>query len=97
MSGEQFNVSFVDSMIKMASDVWTPEWVKLVLRNRVVVKCSFKGGMDCKPEGKIFFVLKPLQNKKAQKNLRYLAKKQSFFLRKGLLFCRVPQILLALL
>ena len=53
--GEQFNVSFVDSMIEIALDVWTPEWVKLVLGNRVVVKCSFKGGMDCKPEGKILF------------------------------------------
>ena len=55
--GEQFNVSFVNSMIKMAQDNWTPEWVKLVLGNGVVVKCLFKGGLDCKPEGKIFFVL----------------------------------------
>ena len=53
--GEQFNVSFVNSMIKMARDNWTPEWVKLVLGNGVVVKCSFEGGLDCKPEGKIFF------------------------------------------
>ena len=55
--GHQFNVSFVDSMIKMAQNVWTPEWVKLVLGNGAVIKCSFDGGLDCKPEGKISFVL----------------------------------------
>ena len=54
--GEQFNVSFVNSMMKMAANSWTPEWVKLVLGNRVVIKCSFESsGIDCKPEGKISF------------------------------------------
>ena len=55
--GEQFNVTFVDSMMKMAKDAWTPEWVKLVLGNRAVIKCSFEGRFDCKPEGKVSFVL----------------------------------------
>ena len=41
--------------------------------------------------------LKPLQNKKGQKNLGYPTKKQSFYKEKRLLFCRVPQIFLALL
>ena len=36
--------------------------------------------------------LKPLQNKKGQKNLGYPTKKQSFYKEKRLLFCRVPQI-----
>ena len=40
--------------------------------------------------------LKPFQNKKGQRDLRYPTKKQSFF-REGLLFCRIPQIFLALL
>ena len=44
-----------------------------------------------------FPLLKPLQNKKGQKNLGYPKKKQSFFLIKGLLYFRVPQIFLALL
>ena len=57
LDGEQFNVSFVDSMMKMAADAWTPEWVKLVLGNEAVIKCSFEGRFDCKPEGKISFVL----------------------------------------
>ena len=56
LDGEQFNVSFVNSMMKMAANSWTPEWVKLVLGNRVVIKCSFESsGIDCKPEGKISF------------------------------------------
>ena len=36
--------------------------------------------------------LKPLQSKKGQKNLGYPRKKAVFFLIKGLLFSRVPQI-----
>ena len=40
--------------------------------------------------------IKPFQNKKDQNNLRYPAKKQSFS-KERLLFCQLPQILLALL
>ena len=40
---------------------------------------------------KCWQLLKPLQNKKGQKNLGYLTKKQSFYKEKRLLFCRVPQ------
>ena len=36
--------------------------------------------------------IKPLQNKKGQKNLGYPTRKQSFFFIKALLFYRVPQI-----
>ena len=52
-----------------------------------------------KLSGRIFTKknLRPLQNKKGQKNLGYPRKKQSFSLIKGLLFSRVPQIFLALL
>ena len=56
LDGEQFNISFVNSMMKMAANSWTPEWVKLVLGNEIVIKCSFESsGIDCKPEGKISF------------------------------------------
>ena len=36
--------------------------------------------------------LKLLQNKKGQKKFEVPSKKAVFFLRKGLLFCQVPQI-----
>ena len=34
-------------------NAWTPEWIKLVLKNGDVIKCTFDKYMDCKPEGKI--------------------------------------------
>ena len=46
--------------------------------------------------GKVYF-LKPFQNKKDKKNLRYPLKKQSFSKEKDCFFCRVPQIFLLFL
>ena len=52
-----------------AKEFWTPEWVKLVLRNGSVIKCSFDVSLGdkpsfskvmhflCKPEGNVFFIL----------------------------------------
>ena len=48
-------LSFFD--LTTTKDAWTPEWVKLVLGNGVVIKCTFNETMVCKPEGKISFVL----------------------------------------
>jgi hypothetical protein len=64
----------------------------------VTVKGTVFETMSCE-QSAIFFqiLLKPIQNKKGQKNLRYPTKKAVFFLIKGLLFCRAPQIFLALL
>ena len=60
-----------------ATEVWTPEWVKLVLRNGSVIKCSFDGSLEdkpsiffkvmhflCKPEGNVFlfYVYKNFDN-----------------------------------
>ena len=49
------NLTFFD--LTQAKDAWTPEWVRLVLGNGAVIKCSFNETMVCKPEGKISFVL----------------------------------------
>ena len=38
-------------------NAWTPEWIKLVLKNGDVIKCSFNRIMTCEPEGKISFVV----------------------------------------
>ena len=59
----QGNVTWHD--LASATDVWTPEWVKLVLGNGAVIKCSFGGSLGyryshfskfmvflCKPEEK---------------------------------------------
>ena len=57
------NVTYSD--LATATDGWTPEWVKLLLKDGAVIKCSFDGRIDgndeteptyldfdCKPEGK---------------------------------------------
>ena len=64
--------------------------------------CSFPGKKPSHssfPKGffQYILILKPLQNKKGQKNLRYPRKKQSFYKEKDCSFSRVPQIFLALL
>ena len=43
--------------LRSVQDAWAPEWVRLVLGNGEVLKCSFDEKMVCKPEGKISFVL----------------------------------------
>ena len=65
----QGNVTWHD--VASATDDWTPEWVKLVLRDEAVIKCSFgrtslgethyfstfskEIHFLCKPEGNFFF------------------------------------------
>ena len=71
----QGNVTWHDEA--SATEVWTPEWVKLVLRNGSVIKCSFDGSLEdkpsiffkvmhflCKPEGNVFlfYVYKNFDN-----------------------------------
>ena len=55
-AGVMGELSFNHNLTSL-KDAWTPEWVKLVLRNGDVIKCSFNDTMVCKPEGKISFVL----------------------------------------
>ena len=54
-------------------------------------------GCPFEKKEKGFFRLKSLHNKKAQKKFGVPDKKAVFLLRKGPLYCRVPQIFLALL
>ena len=54
-AGHRGVLTFSD--LTQGKDAWTPEWVKLVLGNRTVIKCSFNETMVCKPEGKISFIL----------------------------------------
>ena len=70
----QGNVTWHDE--SSATEVWTPEWVKLVLRNGSVIKCTFDGRLGdtpifskvmhflCKPEGNVFlfYVYKNFDN-----------------------------------
>ena len=57
--------------VASATEVWKPEWVKLVLEKGAVIKCSFDGKLGdkpsmfsqvmhflCKPEGNVSFILK---------------------------------------
>ena len=59
----EFNTSYADKMLEVARDAWTPEWVKLVLGNGAVIKCSFEFDypylIDCNPEGKVCFCFDP--------------------------------------
>ena len=56
----EFNASYAERMLTVARDAWTPEWVKLVLGNGAVIKCSFEFDypylINCNPEGKVSFV-----------------------------------------
>ena len=56
----EFNTSYADRMLEVARDAWTPEWVKLVLGNGAVIKCTFEFDypylINCNPEGKVSFV-----------------------------------------
>ena len=51
-------MTFVD--LTQLKDAWTPEWVRLILGNGAVIKCTFNETMVCKPEGKISFILQSL-------------------------------------
>ena len=57
----EFNASYAERMLEVARDAWTPEWVKLVLGNGAVIKCTFEFEypylIDCNPEGKILLLL----------------------------------------
>ena len=52
------NLTFFD--LTQAKDAWTPEWVRLVLGNGAVIKCTFEFDypylINCNPEGKVSFV-----------------------------------------
>ena len=57
----EFNASYAERMLKVARDAWTPEWVKLVLGNGALIKCTFEFDypylIECNPEGKISFLI----------------------------------------